>query len=61
MDRVCGQLQQLQPLDDRVLAALQEFHDGWQPPEVRGGGRDCASTAAAAVAAVASLPAALCA
>jgi hypothetical protein len=35
MQRVCSQLQQLQPLDGRVLTALQDFHNGWQPPEVR--------------------------
>lgn len=33
MDRVCNQLQQLQPLDARVLAALREFHNGFVPPE----------------------------
>jgi hypothetical protein len=35
MQRVCGQLQQLQPLDARVLTALQEFHNGFKPPKVR--------------------------
>eukprot|EP00775_Hariotina_reticulata_P004409 gene4409-4662_t len=31
-ERVCRDLQQLKPLDDRVIAALQEFHD-FTPPQ----------------------------
>lgn len=33
MNRVCTDLQQMDALDPRVLDALEEYHNGFKPPQ----------------------------